>query len=73
MGWQQNFGTDYTTLTGVVAVLTVVFAVELFSGTVGGCGNGRLPGAALDLGDVKMKQCDGQALPWSWIASASKV
>ena len=71
VGWQQNFGTDYTTLTGVVAILTVVFTVELFSGTVGGCGNGRLSGAALDLGDMKMKQCDVQALPWSWAQIAS--
>lgn len=40
---------------GVVAVLAVVFAVELFAGTIGGCGNGGLSGAALDLGDMKMK------------------
>ena len=55
VGGQQNFRTDYTALAGVVAVLAVVFAVELFAGTVGGCGNGGLSGAALDLGDMKMK------------------
>ena len=65
MGWQQNFRTDYTALTGIIAVLAVVFAVELFTGTVGGCGNGGLSSTSLDLGDMKMKQCDGQALPWS--------
>ena len=55
MGGQQNFRTDHTALAGVVAVLAVVFAVEFFAGTVGGCGNGRLPGTTLDLGDMKMK------------------
>ena len=64
MGRQQDFRTDYTALFGVVAVLAVVFAVELFAGTVGGCGNGGLSGAALDLGDMEMEQCDGQTLPW---------
>ena len=59
MGGQQDFGTDYAALTGIIVVLAVVFTVELFAGTVGGCGNGRLSGAALDLGDMKMKQCDG--------------
>ena len=75
VGGQQNFGTNYTALAGVVTVLAVVFAVELFAGTVGGSSHGGLSGAALDLGDMKMKQCDGQALPWScvWIASESKA
>ena len=72
---QQDFRTDDSALAGVVAALTVVFAVELFPGTVGGSSHGGLSGAALDLGDMKMKQCDGQALPWSWawIAFASKI
>ena len=72
---QQDFGTDHAALTGVVAVLPVVFAVELLTGTVSGCGNGGLSGTSLDLGHMKMKECDGQALPWSWawIASASKL
>ena len=65
VGGQQDFGTDHAALAGVVAVLAVVVAVELFAGTVGGCGNGGLSGAAFDLGDMKMKQCDGQVLPWS--------
>lgn len=55
MNSRFSFRTDYTALAGVVAVLAVVFAVELFAGTVGGCGNGGLSGAALDLGDMKMK------------------
>ena len=55
MGWQQDFRTDHAALTGVVAILTVVFTVELFAGTVGGCGNSGLSGAALDSGDMKMK------------------
>lgn len=36
MGWQQDFRTDHTALTGVVAVLAVILAVQLFSSTVGG-------------------------------------
>ena len=55
MGRQQDFRTDHTAFAGVVAVLAVIVAVELFAGTVGGCGNGGLPGAAFDLGDMKMK------------------
>ena len=72
---QQDFGTDYAAFMGVIDVLTVVFTVELFAGTVGGCGNGGLSGAAFDLSNMEMIQCDGQALPWSreQIASASKA
>ena len=55
VGGQQNFGTDYAALTGIIVVLAVVFAVELLAGTVGSCGNGRLSSAAFDLGDMKMK------------------
>ena len=36
MGRQQDFGTDHAALAGVVAVLTVILAVQLFAGTVGG-------------------------------------
>ena len=55
MGRQQDFRTDHTALFGVVAVLAVVFAVQLFPGTVGGSSHGRLPRAALDLRHMKMK------------------
>ena len=58
MGRQQDFRTDHAALAGVVAVLAVVFAVQLFPGTVGGSSHGRLPSAALDLGHMKMKQRD---------------
>ena len=54
MGRQQDFGTDYTTLVGVIAVLAVVFAVQLLTGTVGGRCNDGLSCAALDLVNVKM-------------------
>jgi len=49
---------DNTALSGVVAVLAVIIRMELFAGTVGSSGNGRLSSAALDLGCMKMKQCD---------------
>ena len=55
MGWQKDFRTDYAALAGVVAVLAVVFAVQLFPGAVGGSSHGRLPRAALDLGYMKME------------------
>ena len=55
VGGQQNFGTDHTAFMGVVAVLAVEFAVVFFAGTISDYGNGRLSGAALDLGDMKMK------------------
>lgn len=42
MGRQENFGADAAFLSGVVAVLAVVVAVELFPGTVGRRGNTRL-------------------------------
>ena len=55
MGWQQDFRTDHTALAGVVAVLTVVFAVQFFPGAVGGSSYSRLPRAALDLRYMKME------------------
>ena len=55
VGWQQDFGADHAAFSGVVAVLAVVFAVQLFPGTVGGSSHGRLPRAALDLRHMKMK------------------
>ena len=63
MGWQQDFRTDHTALAGVVAVLAVVFAVQLFPGAVGGSSHGGLPRTALDLRHMKMKNCDGQSPP----------
>ena len=54
MGWQQDFGTDHAALLGVVAVLAVVFAVQLFTGAIGGRRNGGLSCAALDLCDMEM-------------------
>ena len=67
MGWQQDFRTDHTALAGVVAVLTVILAVQLFSGTIGGSSHGRLSGAAFDLGHMKMIQSDGQSPPNSFL------
>ena len=62
LGRQQDFRTDHAALGGVVAVLAVILAVQLFAGTVGGCRNGGLSGATFDLSDMKMKQCDVQTL-----------
>lgn len=54
MGRQKDFGTDDTALVGVIAVLAVVFAVELFTGTIGGRCNDGLTLAAFDLINMKM-------------------
>ena len=67
MGWQKDFRTDHAALAGVVAVLTVILAVQLFAGAIGGSSHGRLSGAALDLGYMKMIQCDSQSPPNSFL------
>ena len=55
MGRQQDFIADHAALFSVVAVLAVVFAVELFTGSVGrGC-DGGLSCTALDLRGVEME------------------
>ena len=54
MGRQQDFRTDHAALFGVVAVLTVVFAVQLFAGTIGGRRNSGLSCAAFDLCHMEM-------------------
>ena len=51
---QQDFGTDHAALAGVVAVLAVILAVQLFAGAVGGGCHNRLSGAAFDLCHMKM-------------------
>ena len=70
MGQQQNFGADHTALAGVIAVLAVVFAVQLFPDAVGGSSHSRLPRAALDLRYMEMKKCDAQSPP-AWLPTAS--
>ena len=55
VGWQQGFRADHAALAGVVAVLTVILAVQLFPGTVGSRRHGGLPRAALDLRHMEMK------------------
>ena len=57
MGWQKDFGTDYTALVGVVAVLAVIFAVQFLAGAIGGRCDGRLSCAAFDLVNMKMINC----------------
>ena len=61
--WQQDFRADHAALAGVVAVLTVIFAVQLFPGTIGSRRNSGLSGAAFNLRHMKMKECDGQSPP----------
>ena len=61
--WQQDFRTDHAALAGVVAVLAVILAVQLFAGAIGGSSHGRLSSAALDLGYMKMIQCDSHSPP----------
>ncbi len=60
MGRQENICADHTAFVGVVADLTVVFAEQLFSSTVGGAGHSRLSSTPFNLGDVEMEQ--GQSI-----------
>ena len=53
--WQQDFRADHAALAGIVAVLAVVFTVQLLPSTVRGSSHGGLPRAALDLRYMKMK------------------
>lgn len=55
MGRQQNFRTEDTAFPGVVAVLSVILAVQLFAGSVSGGRNSGLPCAAFDLGNMEVK------------------
>lgn len=74
MGRQQDFRADHAAFAGVVADLDVVFAVQLFPGTVRGSSHDRLPRAALDLRHMKMKECDTQSPPaWRLTASVSSL
>ena len=54
MGRQQDFGADDTALVGVVAVLTVILAVQFFAGTIGSRCDGGLSCTAFDLVNMKM-------------------
>ena len=54
MGREQDFRADHAALAGVVAVLAVVFTVQLFAGAIGGRCNGGLSCAALDLCHMEM-------------------
>ena len=54
-GTAAGFPSRSAAFAGVVADLAVVFAVQLFPGTVGGSSHSRLPRAALDLRHMKMK------------------
>ena len=51
---QQDFRVNHAALARVVADLTVIFAVELFSCSVSRGLDRRLPRAALDLPDVEV-------------------
>ncbi len=55
VGWQKDFRADHAALSGVVTVLAVVLAVQLFPSTVGGRRHSRLSRAAFDLRYMKMK------------------
>ena len=70
MGREQDFRTDHAAFSGVVADLAVVFAVQLFPGTVGGRRHSGLSRTALDLRHMKMKECDTQSPP-AWLPPAS--
>ena len=52
---QQDFRTEDTAFLGVVAVLSVILAVQLFAGSVSSGRNSGLPCAAFDLGNMEVK------------------
>ena len=60
---QENVGADHAALVGEVAGLTVIRAVQLLPGAVGGGGDNGLSRTPLDLGDVEVKQGQSTALP----------
>ena len=49
MGRQKDFCINHATFVGVVAVLAVILAVQLFTGAIGGRCDGGLSCAAFDL------------------------
>ena len=57
MGRQQDFGADDTALVGVVAVLSVILAVQLLAGAIGSRCDGGLSCAAFDLVNMEMINC----------------
>ena len=59
---QQDFGADDTALVGVVAVLTVILAVQFFTGAIGSRCDGGLSCATFDLVNMKMINCYGLVL-----------
>lgn len=53
---EQNIRVKHAALAGIVAPFAVVIPVQLLAGAVGGAGDGRLPGTALDLLHIKVEQ-----------------
>ena len=54
MGRQKDFCINHAALVGVVAVLTVILAVQFFTGAIGSRCDGGLSCAAFDLIYMKM-------------------
>ena len=52
---QQDFRTEDTAFLGVVTVLSVILAVQLFTGSVSSGRNSGLPCAAFDLCNMEVK------------------
>lgn len=55
VGRQQDFRAKYAAFPGVVAVLSVILAVQLFAGSVSSGRNSGLTCAAFDLGNMEVK------------------
>ena len=55
MGRQENVGADHAALSGVVAVLAVILAIQSLPGSVGGRSDSGLSCASLSLRDAQMK------------------
>ena len=64
MGRQENVGAYHAALSGVVAVLAVILAIQPFAGTVGGRSDSGLTFTAFGLGDGEVEYCHRLSAPF---------
>lgn len=60
---QENFGMGHAAFAGVIAGLAIILAEQLFTGTIGGRGDGGLSRTPLNLCCVEMIKSDSQSPP----------
>ena len=72
MGRQHDFGMDNAAFAGVVMGHSVPLVCELFTASVGGCGNGGLALAPADYADITMVNGYGYHLQYSGYKTCGK-